>query len=151
MPVFSKYLFCNDGSSNSNSIRIRLLTSEDGDEYVSPSDRGFDTCQLQSRHWQINDNDTGRIQHVNGDGVIGMYPLLREGGYQDYEGVSATRCRSGENVRGAFVYQSCTSPMQGSFQGSLRFIPGSLVSPIDDPFEVEVAPFALDMNPDFLF
>ena len=32
------------------SIQIRLLTSEDGEGYLSPEVRGFDTCQLLSRH-----------------------------------------------------------------------------------------------------
>ena len=35
------------------SIRLRLLTSDDGDEYLTPEERGFSTCQLHSRHWII--------------------------------------------------------------------------------------------------
>jgi uncharacterized protein affecting Mg2+/Co2+ transport len=123
------------------SIRIRLLTPEDGD-YVPPSDRGFETCQLHSRHWRITDDSTGRTDHVNGEGVIGMYPLLREGGYTD----------DGETSPGIFQYQSCSGRMShGSFCGDIRFVPGSLNAPTGPPFDVEVRPFELSNRPMFLY
>lgn len=37
-----------------------------------------DTVQLRSRRWQIADGN-GRIQHVNGLGVVGEQPILRPG------------------------------------------------------------------------
>jgi uncharacterized protein affecting Mg2+/Co2+ transport len=122
------------------SIRIRLLTPlEDG--YLSPSERGFDTCQLQSRHWLITDNETGRGEQIDGDGVVGMYPLLREGGYTE-DG----------DCQGTFMYQSCTGrSLQGSFQGHLQFVPGSLRSPTGPAFNVELRPFVLNSRPSFLY
>ena len=36
------------------SIRIRLLTPDDGDEYMTPEQRGFESCQLVSRYWKIS-------------------------------------------------------------------------------------------------
>jgi uncharacterized protein affecting Mg2+/Co2+ transport len=123
------------------SIRIRLLTPEDGD-YVTPSDRGFETCQLHSRHWRITDDSTGDTDQVNGEGVIGMYPLLREGGYTE----------SGETSQGCFQYQSCTGEMShGSFCGTIRFIPGSRNAPTGPEFAVEVRPFELNNRPMFLY
>jgi hypothetical protein len=96
------------------SFRIRLLTPEDGDEYVSPEDRDFDTCQLGSRHWQIINDETGHTDRVDGDGVLGMFPVLFEGGYQgDID----------DRVNGPFIYQSCTGPLEkGRFQGHLTFV-----------------------------
>ena len=77
-------------------IRLEfLLTPDDGDEYMSPEQRGFETCQLVSRYWKISMKGQRRgprgaepqpiVQEVRGEGVIGMYPLLFEGGFRNYE------------------------------------------------------------------
>ena len=121
-------------------FRIRLLTPND-DGYQSPAERGFETCQLMSRHWKIFNSETEHTDHVDGEGVIGMYPILREGGYHD-DGVS---------FDGTFSYTSCTGPMQGNFSGHLQFVPGTINEPTGSPFPVEVKPFALDMHPSFLY
>ena len=129
-------------------IRIRLLTPQDCG-YVSASDRGFEVCQLRTRHWQIRNFETGHVERVDGDGVIGKYPILREGGYM--EGLNS--------YEGTFSYTSCTGPMQGSFSGHMGFVPGTLtqltstgfIPPTGPSFDVELRPFALDNKPDFLF
>lgn len=90
------------------------------------------SCQLYWRHWIIRANDAV-VSDVNGEAVIGMYPLLRPG---DRE----------------FVYQSC-SPLptsSGSIEGSFTFVPGRLVDPRGDPFLVQVAHFPLQL-PDYIF
>lgn len=68
------------------SVRIRLVEpGEDGS--LSSSERGFETCQLRSRHWKITANDTGEEEHVRGDGGTGLYPLL----FGDGRGICAGR------------------------------------------------------------
>lgn len=125
------------------SIRIRLLTPADGPEYVSPSERGFETCQLWSRHWRITNDSTGRTEMVHGEGVIGMYPLLWEGGFT---------LDNQEPCHGVFQYQSCTGQMnRGSFSGHLRFVPGSLHSPTGHSFDVALNPFELNDQPEFFY
>ena len=123
------------------SIRIRLLTrNEPG--YVPPSERGFETCQLFSRHWRITNHSTGRTDVVDGEGVIGMFPILREGGYMERR----------QEYSGTFQYQSCSGPMEsGAFQGHVRFIPGSIQNPTGQPFDVAVSPFALQIPSDFIY
>lgn len=123
------------------SIRIRLLTpGEEG--YLSPSDRGFFTCQLNTRHWSITNDATGETDRVDGPGVIGMYPVLLEGGYIE----------DGEQCTGTFQYQSCTGTMQGgSFGGNIEFVPGRRNSPTGSPFNVELRPFALESRPSYLY
>mmetsp|Transcript_40417 Transcript_40417/g.47287 ORF Transcript_40417/g.47287 Transcript_40417/m.47287 type:complete len:772 (+) Transcript_40417:174-2489(+) len=144
------------------SIRIRLLTPDDNDpKYLSPEARGYSTCQLHSRHWMITDDATGRTEHVRGEGVIGLFPLLREGGYRYDSGSSAQHLEPpGPERKTVFSYQSCTGPISGSFKGSLRFVVGNLredeehtgqVGRQQESFDVEVAPFVLNMNPKFLF
>jgi uncharacterized protein affecting Mg2+/Co2+ transport len=142
--IYSPLLAAN-GMGFIYSFRIRLLTPEDGDEYVSPEDRGFETCKLGSRHWQIIDDETGRTDRVDGDGVLGMYPVLFEGGYQE---------DADDRVGGPFIYQSCTGPIQkGRFQGHLTFVAGN-VDYTPHPtgrFDVTVAPFLLDSAPEYLY
>ncbi|XP_061357539.1 F-box protein SKIP16 [Gastrolobium bilobum] len=92
----------------------------------------FTSCQLHWRHWIICANDTV-VSDVNGEAVVGQFPLLCPG---DKE----------------FVYQSCTPlpTSSGSVEGSFTFVPGSLATPRGDPFLATVARFPLQL-PDYVF
>jgi ApaG protein len=71
-------------------IRIQVATSYVDDESEPESDRyvfaytitisnsGNIPAQLISRHWIITDAN-GKVQEVNGDGVVGEQPLLNPG------------------------------------------------------------------------
>jgi ApaG protein len=71
-------------------IRIQVATSYVDDESEPESDRyvfaytitisnsGKVPAQLISRHWIITDAN-GKVQEVNGDGVVGEQPLLNPG------------------------------------------------------------------------
>lgn len=71
-------------------IRIQVATSYVDDESEPDSDRyvfaytitisnsGTVPAQLISRHWIITDAN-GKVQEVNGDGVVGEQPLLNPG------------------------------------------------------------------------
>ncbi len=141
-PEIGAFIYC---------FRIRLLQNSDSD-YISSETRGFKTCQLKSRHWEIHNYERGVVQHVNGDGVIGLYPLLTEGGFRDDKICwNGSNIAEGEFFSGIFRYQSCTQPTQGHFAGHILFVPGSLKQPEGDPFRVTVAPFALDKYSKFTF
>ena len=84
------------------SIRLRILTPSDGAEYLSPEQRGFATCQLHSRHWRISYEN--RVNEVRGEGVVGEYPLLEEGGYRRYSGQSARHIQLSPQVSVLFLY-----------------------------------------------
>ncbi|KAE9620438.1 putative F-box domain, ApaG domain, Knr4/Smi1-like domain-containing protein [Lupinus albus] len=92
----------------------------------------FSSCQLHWRHWVIRANDIV-VSDVNGEAVIGMYPLLCPG-YKE------------------FAYQSCTPlpTSSGSVEGSFTFVPGRLAEPKGGPFKVTVARFPLQV-PDYVF
>jgi ApaG protein len=45
--------------------------------------RGPRTLQLKTRHWRITDRD-GRVQEVNGPGVVGQQPTLPPGAAFEY-------------------------------------------------------------------
>ena len=180
-------IFMPEGSQWTYSIKLRLIPpGEPG--HVPAAQRGFETCQLQTRHWAIepggsSNNRTTRsdqrvnsssssssnsnssssnsaaspvLEHVRGDGVVGAFPVLREGAHRADQQVEpqfrAARLREGGWADGSFVYQSCSGQNLpgGSFGGELTFVPGTLKNPTGKPFEVVVAPFALDI-PDTIF
>lgn len=55
----------------------------------------------------------GQVKHVNGTGVIGKYPVLREGGYRDDMQGRSEKVRPGQECEGEFVYQSCSGSLSG--------------------------------------
>ena len=69
-----------------------------------------DQCQLISRSWTIN-NEGEEEEHVQGEGVIGQYPILTRGGAE-------------------FQYESCTYiSTRGSMHGHFTFVIGTIAQP----------------------
>jgi ApaG protein len=50
---------------------------------VTITNEGDQTVQLRSRHWVITDGE-GRIEEVQGEGVVGEQPVLEPGGTFEY-------------------------------------------------------------------
>ena len=144
------------------SIRLTLLkpSGEEGGspEGLTAEQRGFETAQLRSRHWVITPAPSsagiqgGEVEHVRGEGVVGKYPVLREGGYRDDEQSYGGGVGAGRWKDGTFVYQSQSGrrPPGGTFGGELTLVPGTIDEPTGAPFDVDVPPFAL-VRPDFFF
>lgn len=83
------------------------------------ANEGRETVQLLARHWTITDAH-GRIEEVEGPGVVGEQPVLSPG--ESFEYTSA-----------------CPLPTSfGSMQGTYR-----MVTEHGEQFEAEVAPFSL--------
>lgn len=51
--------------------------------HVEIENRSARTLQLMTRYWHITDRE-GRVQEVNGAGVVGQTPVLRPGGRFEY-------------------------------------------------------------------
>ncbi|KAL5711689.1 F-box protein skip16 [Ranunculus cassubicifolius] len=111
----------------SYSIRMSLLS-----EGCIANGTSASSCQLYWRHWIIRAKDVV-VSDVNGEAVIGQYPLL----HPDRE---------------EFVYESCTPlpTCTGSIEGTFTFVPGRLTNPIGGPFSVEVTQFPLQL-PDYIY
>jgi F-box protein 3 len=149
--VTASALFVPEIGGYAYSIRLALLSpGEEG--YLTPEQRGFETAQLRARHWILRAAD-GAEDHVHGEGVVGRYPLLREGGWREDTQVSPTSVVEGNEHRGIFIYQSKTGAGKTvSFEGELLFVPGSLEEPTGDEFKVAVAQFPLTCGADeYLF
>eukprot|EP00934_Nitzschia_sp_Nitz4_P003088 Nitzschia sp. Nitz4//scaffold70_size99833//57737//59408//NITZ4_004598-RA/size99833-snap-gene-0.147-mRNA-1//-1//CDS//3329557144//3078//frame0 len=127
-------------------IRLRLLTADEPG-YLSESERGFKTCQLFTRQWWFSDSSSGQTNFVEGQGVIGLYPILLDGGFSVMGSTT-----SDDFVPGTFQYQSCTGSMNsGSFRGKLGFVPGTIQAPTGPAFDVALNPVTLEQTPTFLY
>ena len=51
--------------------------------HVEIENRSQRTLQLMTRHWHITDRE-GRVQEVDGPGVVGQTPVLQPGGRFEY-------------------------------------------------------------------
>ena len=51
--------------------------------WISITNKGIKPAQLLSRYWQITDAD-GRINEVNGEGIVGEQPHFQLGGNFEY-------------------------------------------------------------------
>ena len=84
-----------DEHATTEGVTVRVVTNF-LDEQSSPAqNRWFwsyhirienhrdDPVQLLTRHWKITDSHGG-VNHVDGDGVVGEQPLLKQGGSHDY-------------------------------------------------------------------
>lgn len=146
------------------SIRMRILTPGDGEDYMSPNQRGFDTCQVMSRYWKrsIFTSDEPLIEkEFRGEGLTNRkyYPLLHEGGYKNFMH-QVNDINGDDNIHklelleacdGTFAFQNCArADGQGSCEGYFRCVPGSKDEPSGEMFNVMVAPFPLKY-PQFLY
>ena len=87
---------------------------------ITIENRGDETVQLLTRHWQITDA-IGRLQEVRGEGVVGEQPVLAPGA--------------------SFTYSSGTplSTASGFMRGSYQ-----MQSTKGDRFDIDVPAFSLD-------
>lgn len=117
--------------ATTRSIRVRVLAQYDPGRSsprkshwfflytVSITNQGLDTVQLVSRHWVITDG-MGKVEEVQGPGVIGKQPKLAPG--QSFEYTSGC---------------PLTTPF-GSMQGTYK-----MVNRAAEQFDIEIAPFIL--------
>ena len=75
----------------------------------------------------------GHVDEVRGEAVVGQYPLVTPG------------CE-------CVVYQSCThmQHLPGCMRGQFAFVEGTRASPTGPEFDVQCAPFALEL-PEHVF
>ena len=117
--------------TNGFQVRVRpsyLPEQSDPDEHrfvwayrVEIENRGEETAQLISRHWVITDA-TGRVEEVQGLGVVGEQPTIRPG--ETYAYASGCPLATPSGV------------MAGTYE---------MVSDAGAQFEIQIPPFSLDL------
>jgi len=68
-----------------------------------PSDCSARPCQLRSRRWEITDGN-GNREVVEGQGVVGMFPVMEPGAFFQYESCCQLNTASG-HMEGHFVME----------------------------------------------
>ena len=107
--------FMQDRSSPSNGYYFWAYT-------IDITNHGTETVQLKTRHWRISDAQ-GRLQEVNGPGVVGEEPVLKPG--ESYEYTSGVPLPTPSGF------------MVGSY---------GMVTAGGDPFDIEIPAFSLDSS-----
>ena len=90
---------------------------------INLTNRGDETVQLKTRHWRITDAG-GRLQEVQGAGVVGEQPVLRPG--ESFEYTSGV------------PLQTPSGFMTGSY---------GMVTTTGETFDIDIPAFSLD-SPD---
>ena len=93
---FSPYLFImtpfNETTENIKvSVRPLYIESESNvlsrkfvfAYFITIENHSTDTVQLLRRHWYIT-HDTGKVEEVEGEGVIGKQPVIQPGKFHEY-------------------------------------------------------------------
>ncbi|EOD08551.1 hypothetical protein EMIHUDRAFT_105940 [Emiliania huxleyi CCMP1516] len=151
--VTASALYAPEMATFAYSIRLALVApGEEG--HLPAAQRGFETAAAATS------------ARVHGKGVVGNFPLLREGGWRGKQRHSGRardtrddkqrhsgRIGQGEWCEGVFVYQSLSGRGSSiSFEGSIDFVPGSLEAPAGEEFAVAVPRFPLLVGADeYLF
>ena len=89
---------------------------------INIANLGAETVQLKTRHWRIVDAN-GKLQEVNGPGVVGEEPVLKPGGSFEYTSGVPLPTPSGF--------------MQGTY---------GMVTADKETFDIEVPAFSLDSS-----
>ena len=131
MELKDQPLHANSSEAVTNRVRVEV-ESQYAPEHSHPphhkwffhytvriSNEGDETVQLLTRHWIICDA-TGHIEEVRDKGVVGKQPVLRPGESFKY----TSGC----------PLETPTGVMRGTYQ---------MITEDGDPFDVEIAPFAL--------
>ncbi len=71
--------------------------------FVRIENDGFDEVQLLRRHWIIRER-TGRVQEVEGDGVIGRQPIIGPGEMHEYNSLCMLESFEG-TMEGTYLMQ----------------------------------------------
>jgi len=130
MPEVSDRRDVGRGDAFAYRIRFALLSLEEQQATWAGTApfKPVHSVQLRGRHWIITDG-TGHESEVQGEGVIGHFPLLTAGAEP-------------------FLYESMTyqqAGSRGSMRGSFTFVEGTLERPLSADFRAVCAPFTLEV------
>jgi len=88
-------------SSNLYTYHITMSMAPDAPEAES--------CKLMSRHWEIND-ENGDAHIVDGDGVVGYYPVMRPGAKFSWRSYTTFQTIDGGSMKGYFTMYCLSNP-----------------------------------------
>ena len=71
--------------------------------FVRIENEGLYEVQLLRRHWYISDG-RGKVQEVEGEGVVGSQPVIESGGYHEYNSYCVLETFEG-SMEGTYLMQ----------------------------------------------
>jgi ApaG protein len=71
--------------------------------FIRIENHTFQTVQLLRRHWFIR-HSTGRVEEVEGEGVVGKQPTIRPGGHHEYNSYCILETLEG-SMEGTYLMQ----------------------------------------------
>jgi ApaG protein len=71
--------------------------------FIRIENRGLEAIQLLRRHWYITD-ETGKVQEVEGEGVIGQQPIIEPGSAHQYNSFCVLETFTG-HMRGHYTME----------------------------------------------
>ena len=71
--------------------------------YVSIENSGTESVQLLRRHWFIN-HGGGRVEEVEGEGVVGQQPVIQPGKVHEYNSFCILETYEG-SMEGTYLFQ----------------------------------------------
>ncbi len=71
--------------------------------FVRIENEGMEEVQLLRRHWFISDG-RGKVQEVEGDGVVGHQPVIESGGHHEYNSFCILETFEG-SMEGSYLMQ----------------------------------------------
>ncbi|NNE36451.1 MAG: Co2+/Mg2+ efflux protein ApaG [Rhodothermales bacterium] len=71
--------------------------------FIRIENEGSQEVQLLRRHWFINDG-TGKVQEVEGEGVVGNQPVIESGGFHEYNSYCVLETFEG-SMEGSYLMQ----------------------------------------------
>jgi ApaG protein len=71
--------------------------------FVRIENEGLQEVQLLRRHWIISDG-RGKVQEVEGEGVVGLQPVIESGAFHEYNSFCVLETFEG-SMEGSYVMQ----------------------------------------------
>ena len=71
--------------------------------FVKIENEGLQEVQLLRRHWYISDG-RGKVQEVEGEGVVGNQPVIESGGFHEYNSFCILETFEG-SMEGSYLMQ----------------------------------------------
>ncbi|WP_140986692.1 Co2+/Mg2+ efflux protein ApaG [Asticcacaulis tiandongensis] len=100
------------------SVRVEYIVPDDEETtpqvwawayFITMENKGRDTVQLKTRHWTITDA-LGRVQTVDGVGVVGENPLLEPDDVYRYQSGCPLQTPSG-SMTGYYMFENTDGEM----------------------------------------
>ena len=154
--VYAAEITRDDQHTFAYSVRLQLLPREEQMRLEAGAVDAVSSCQLNTRHWQIYNDEGVMEDEIRGEAVIGLFPHLQAGGTEfRYQSCTRAELSSKTTKDQRFVSQAGAMPALtfdfGRMSGDFGFVEGSRSMPTGPTFDVICPSFSLAVQGGFLY